>query len=139
MTYQLPYRFVERTDELAAFVRDYEATVDSKERAALLTKALVTACQLLSSIDLPILEMELQRIYAEVRLYEREAIRTQTWYEAMFEEPGHFAYFLDNVEAGILCSAGLSQKSCQQILNDLRYLREHAAKSAAEILSLIHI
>lgn len=135
MTFSLPPRFVEDTNELVTLFRDYEASAVSSEKSGFLRKALVTACRLLSSIDLHGLADQIDKIYADVKVYERTEIKTTTWSEAMFGNGSHFEYFLKNVEDGLLKAVGLKKENRKRILKELRALQQLARRDAGTLTS----
>jgi hypothetical protein len=121
MPFSLPVGFKNEVNELAKLIRDYEAAVDDITAASILRTALTTSCRMLNAINLRELRVRLD----EVR---RDANRTApNWQSAIIGDEGHFSYFLDNVEAGILKAIDINSEARQRILHEVRVCRALAA------------
>lgn len=120
MAFSLPAGFKTEVNEFAKQVREFEAAVDENDKRVKLRLALISACRLLSSIDLQQLQVRLDEIYGK-------SAATPDWQEKILGNEPHFAFFLENVEGGILDAIGIDADTRNRILHELKNLREPAA------------
>jgi hypothetical protein len=139
MAFSLPPRFVEDTNVLIELFHNYEASTVKPQRDEFLRGALVRSCALLSSINLNELKLQLDAIYADATIYEREQIRTMSWARAMFGDGGHFEYFLTNVESGVLRAVGINTVNRDWILKELRTLRQRVLTEVQRLTPILII
>jgi hypothetical protein len=133
MSFSLPENFATNTNELVTLFRDHEASTNNSEKDFILRKALVSSCHLLGSIDLSNLSSRIREIYTEVQEYEKSAIQTMTWSEAMFGSESHFDSFLKNIEDGILKCTGIEEQNRAHILREIANLRQLARTEGRKV------
>lgn len=120
MIFTLPSGFASRLDDLDLFLREEAAAVKQEEKDRLLRLALVTACQMLSSIDDSVLDaaltQQLREPGSEIR---EEAAR-------VLAEGRAFQFFLDRIEDGLLEALGVSERARQRMTKALANMRPQA-------------
>jgi hypothetical protein len=131
MPYRPPLTFARKVNELATSLRDAEAAADENAKDEHLRRAMVSACDLLQSIDLPGFEVELNRVFQNGNEADTK------WPEIMLggstEARHHFEFFLQNVEKAAFVAAGINEEAAERILEILRDLRSHAFDKLSEI------
>jgi hypothetical protein len=132
MPFSLPIGFKNEVNELAKLIRDYEAAVDDITAASILRTALTTSCRMLNTINLQELQVRLDEVH-------RDANRTApNWQAAIIGDEGHFSYFLNNVEAGILKAIDINSEARQRILHEVGVCRLlAAAETPSHLWSLV--
>lgn len=127
MPFSLPQNFQTDANELGRLVVELEAAVDEAKKDEYTRKALVVACQLLSSIDLKQLRERVVQVFASAEKYDPD------WFGKIVGDEAHFKYFLSKVESAVIDAAGIDTLTRNRILDEIGSLRATAVKRCSEV------
>jgi hypothetical protein len=133
MEFSLPEEFADDANELLVLLRHYDLCADDEIKDELLSRALATACHLLSAIDLDALSNRIDEIFRQVQECERTELTAKTWSDEIFAKPSHFHRYLDETEEEILKSVGIKAENRKRIIGALRHLRLAAHMHAGKL------
>ncbi len=127
MSFLLPPDFGRLVNQMGELLRDFEATVDELKRQECLRKALVLACQMLSDVDLPKLEIRIAAVFRSAEVYAPD------WFEQVVGDQVHFRHFLYRVESAIIDAAGVDAPTRDRVLREIESLQSAAVKWHASV------
>jgi len=121
MIFTLPAGFATRLDDLDLYLREEAAAVSRDDSDRLLRLALVTACQMLNSIDDKVLDAALHDLLQDPGAAVRdEAAR-------ILAEGRAFQFFLERIEDGLLEIVGASERTRKRMIEMIAQMRPAAA------------
>lgn len=127
MAIELPSGFGRRVNDLDLYIREVQAAVDVSEKARLRRLALVTACDLLRSVDDRNLDHALREIL------DAPGSQTRTDAKHLLEDRRAFNFFLHRIEDGLFEVAGLAPRTRARVLELLEPLSAEAAASIGSV------